>query len=273
MCPHFARGNCKFGKDCKKSHDTSGANGHSGSTSNQAKRVTGHLNDLFAYLHSVDQMSPREFERGSIVDDMALDIENLVAALQQAVTFTSGHDLLHTNFIHDRVQNMTANFLRTWKNVAGGILMNTKLTGALLTLDQTIGGARQKINQVQINRPGTNFSNDNVFQQGGGEQQGNQNVSNQNGGRKDQKGGKNGRNNNNDNKNNRNNAKNGKKGQNGQNGNDFNPVKKTGNQFQPSGVAAAFKALGMIGNRTIAQQYGNAQRGQGRGKRGGRRGQ
>jgi hypothetical protein len=229
-------------------------------------RNTELLDDLFAYLYSVDQMSPREFERGPIVDDMALDMENRVAALQKAITFTSGHDLLHTNLTHDRIQNAAINFQRTWRNVAGGILMNKALTGALHALDQTIIAARQKIDLMQLDRPSNYFSSDNVFQHEASGQQRNQNVSNQNGRGRDQKGGKNGKNSNKD-KPNKNSTDNSQKGQ---NGNNNNSVKKTGNQFQPSGVAAAFKALGMIGNSASGPHNGKAQKGKGRGKKSGR---
>lgn len=237
-------------------------NAKSGQVSAQAKKANELLNELFAYLHSIDQASPGDFTHSSGVDGMARGIASRIDALCSTEKFTNGHDLAQTNFTHPRVHSTVSNFHITWKALAGDQLMPTALAEALEHLDRTICEAKTKIAQVKMVPTGTNFSNENAFQNGGNNQQNGKNVSINNGGGKNQKGGKNG----DDKNNNKNNTKNGKGGKGG------NSVQKTGNPFHESSWNNMFSLINEANKRVRDTNQNKNGRGKGRGNRGGRRG-
>lgn len=110
VCPHFARGNCKWSDTCKKSHDmTTTQSRNESSRSKPAQKVNDILQELFRYFNQIESQTSAELQYGDNLECIGNDIGNRAESLRQACIFAKGSDLLHSNIADVRVQNAVTN--------------------------------------------------------------------------------------------------------------------------------------------------------------------
>jgi hypothetical protein len=164
VCAHFARGHCKFGARCKKSHGLATQAAQNQPSSNETERLNSELRELVDSFVRLNGMSYSDTQYGTKLDQFVDFINKCVTSIKHTLTFTPSEDVAQSLFSHEWIQNM-ANYLnRWWASIAGDARKPNSLFAAIRSLRLLISDANQKMHLTTNLLLLENFANVNYFQ-------------------------------------------------------------------------------------------------------------